>query len=91
MSRGMNSCLNNSLKFYIIQFLRKTPLMRKSTEFFRNILESKEKIAKKSDGEETSLQTAETETKEPCEAAANEKPGERLMITSRLLKSWQQA
>ena len=91
MSRGMNSCLNNSLKFYIIQFLRKTPLMRKSTEFFRNILESKEKIAKKSDGEETSLQTAEKETKEPCEAAANEKPGERLMITSRLLKSWQQA
>ena len=91
MSRGMNSCLNNSLKFYIIQFLRKTPLMRKSTEFFRNILESKEKIAKKGDGEETSLQTAEKETKEPCEAAANEKPGERLMITSRLLKSWQQA
>ncbi|XP_044175717.1 NFX1-type zinc finger-containing protein 1-like isoform X2 [Acropora millepora] len=41
----------------------------------RKPLESKEKIAKKSDGEETSLQTAEKETKEPCEAAANEKPG----------------
>ncbi|XP_074616880.1 uncharacterized protein LOC141876262 isoform X4 [Acropora palmata] len=41
----------------------------------RKPLESKEKIAKKRDGEETSLQTAEKETKEPCEAAANEKPG----------------
>lgn len=50
--------------------------MRKSTEFFRNISASEEKIAKKSDGEETPLQTARKETKEPCGAAANEKPGE---------------
>ena len=78
-SRGMNGCLNNSLKFCIIQFLRKTPLMRKSTDFFRNITDSEKKIAKKSDGEETPLQKAGKETKEPCGAAANEKPGKRLL------------
>ena len=50
--------------------------MRKSTEFFCNISESEEKIAKTSDGEETPLQTAGKETKEPCGAAANGKPGE---------------
>ena len=50
--------------------------MRKSTEFFRNISESEEKIAKKNDGEQKPLQTARKETKQPCGAAANEKPGE---------------
>jgi len=53
--------------------------MRKSTDFFRNITDSEKKIAKKSDGEETPLQKAGKETKEPCGAAANEKPGKRLL------------
>ena len=51
--------------------------MRKRTGFFCDISESEEKIAKKSDREETPLQTAEKETKEACGAAANGKPGER--------------
>ena len=75
-SRGMNGCLNKSLKSYITQFLTKTPLMRKSTEFFRNISESEEKIERESDVEETPLQTAGKETKEPRGVVANEKPGE---------------
>ena len=90
-SRGMNGCLNNSLKSYITQFLRKTPIMRKSTEFFRNISEFEEKNEKESDGEETPLQTAGKETKEPRGAAANEKPGEDsydYQPTTKIMAPW---